>query len=106
MPETFKQFYQGQLPTSPSQLFTAGTGKQLIVKHIQVINTDQAYEREFTLWMNGTGNQNLLLPATRLLPGGYGSFEGTITMAPGGSFYGSADLANKVTINLFGMEIS
>lgn len=105
MPDTYKKFYQQQPGTSATTLFTVDSGRQVIVKHIRVVNNDTS-ARTIKLWHDGTADANVILPATSIRAGGWAEFDGTITMEASDSFSGQASVASKVTVTIYGLEIS
>jgi hypothetical protein len=105
MTDTYKKIYQGQPGTSASTLFTVDSGKQMIVKHIRVVNNDST-ARTIKLWHDGTAAVNVILPATSVRAGGWAEFDGTITLEASDSFSGQASAAAQVTVTIYGLEIS
>ena len=105
MPETYKKLYQGQLGSSAGTLYTVPSSTQTIVKSIRVVNTDSS-ARTAKLWHDGTADANVILPACSISAGGWGEFDGVITLEAADTLSGQASVASKVTVTIYGLEIS
>jgi hypothetical protein len=103
--ESFKLLYQGTLADAPAELFLVGPGQQAIIRHMQAVNSDE-FNRTMTIWVNGTAVENLFLPPSRLLAGGYASFNGSLALEAGDSMWAEADEADKVALSIYGMVIA
>lgn len=103
--ESFKLLYQGALDNSAEQIYQVASGQQVIIRHIQAVNGDE-FNRTMTIWINGTDTANLFLPPSRLLAGGYASFNGTLALEAGNSIWAEADEAGSVAVSIYGMVIS
>ena len=97
---------------SPVLIYTVPAIEAAIVKHIRVVNTDVVTDRTFQLWHNEAAapaanlDEDVIVPVVTLDAGGWGEFEGTINMEAGDTMYVEADIANVITIYMYGLEIS
>ncbi len=103
---TYKVLAQGQLPNAAGVLYTVPAGTSAIVKQIALANTDGAATHNATIYVNGTGAGNQILPVTTLPINGSMPLTGTITLAAGQTIQGLADAASKITYTIFGVEIT
>lgn len=105
MPENYKKLYQGQLSSAAATLYTVPSATQTIIKGIRIVNTDTS-DRTVKLWHDGTADTNLILPATTIKAGGWGEFDGVITMETADTLSGEASVASKLTVTIYGLEVS
>lgn len=105
MPENYKKIYQGQLSNTAGTLYTVPSATQTIVKAIRIVNTD-ASARTAKLWHDGTGDANVILPTCEIKAGGWGEFDGVITLEAADTLSGEASVASKLTVTIYGLEIS
>lgn len=105
MADVYKRLYQGVLGTSATTLYTAPSSTQVIVRSIRVVNTNTA-SVTLRVWQGGTADTNLILPATAIDPGGFGEFEGVLTMEAGDTLAAAAGTASSLTFTVHGMEIT
>lgn len=110
MTDTFKKLDQRQLTsTAATLLYTAPAATQTIIKQIKAVNTDSAactlkiYNPPVS---TASSNANIILPAISIDAGGFAEFDGTITLAAGEMIYAQASVSNRITITLYGLEIS
>jgi hypothetical protein len=106
MAENFKKVYQGQPGTSASSpLFTVGAATQIVVRHIRVVNNDTS-DRTLKLWHDGNGDGQVILPATTIKAGSWAEFDGAISLEASDTFYGQASVNTKITVTVYGLEIT
>ena len=105
MTDTYKKLDQRQVGNTATTLFTVGAAKQVIVKHIRVVNNDTS-ARTIRLWHDGSNPENAILPVTSIRAGGWAEFDGTITMEAADTLVAQASVSGQVTITVYGLEIS
>ena len=108
MADAYKVLYQGQLGSSVATLATVGASKSWIVKMITAVNTASG-SRTFGLYVNGTGAANQVTSSSITLSANGTGFvwDGmSMTLAAGDTIAGGADAASKVTVTIFGDEVS
>lgn len=105
MPDTYKKLDQRLVNSTATTLFTVGSGKQVIVKHIRIVNNDTS-ARTIRLWHDGSNPENAILPPTSIRPGGWAEFDGTITMEAADTLVAQASVSSQVTVTVYGLEIS
>ena len=106
MPDTYKKLNQVQPGTSAGTIYTVPSATQTIVKHIRIVNNDTT-ARTVKLWHDGTADLNVILPTTSIRAGGWAEFDGTITMDAADTLAAqSSSTTSKVTITIYGLEIS
>jgi hypothetical protein len=75
------------------------------VRHIRVVNNDTS-DRTIKLWHDGTADANVVLPATTIKAGSWAEFDGAISMEASDTLSGQASIASKITVTVYGLEIS
>lgn len=105
MADTYKVLYQGQLSTASGTVYTVPSGAQAIVKSMRIVNTS-ASNTTVKLWQGGSGDSNVILPATTVDAGGFAEFEGTLTMAASTTLVAQAGAATSITLTIYGLEIT
>lgn len=111
MAESYFKLYQGTLTTSAAVLYTPTSTYSAIVKSIRVVNiTSPAASATVTLYQtasNGSaGTGNMILPATTIDGGGFGEFDGTMTLTGTDSIWGKSDTASALTVTIYGVEVN
>lgn len=104
----FKTLYQGQLGNTVATLATVTTGTNWIIKLVTAVNTDTS-ARTFGLCVNGTGAANRVTSDVISLPASGGSWEWNpsgLTLESGATIAGGASVATKVTVTIWGDEVS
>lgn len=109
MAESFKKLAGLELAATPTLVYQvpASGVDWVILKHMRVVSTDASY-RYFTLWHTpgvSPTDAHLIQPSTRIDDGGWGEWEGTINLQPGDRIYAQADIANSLTLSLYGAEV-
>lgn len=109
MAESFKRLANLEVPAAPTLVYTVpGSGVSwVILKHMRVVSTDAGF-RYITLWHTAGGaptDADLIQPSTRIDDGGWGEWEGTINLQPGDRIYAQADVANALSLALYGAEV-
>lgn len=105
MTDTYKKIAQAQPGTSATTLYTVPSATQAIVKHIRVVNTDST-ARTIKFWHDGNSDERVILPATSIRAGGWAEFDGTITLEASDTLSAQASVGSKVTVTIYGLEIS
>jgi hypothetical protein len=106
MPNAYKRLYQGQLPNATGTLYTVPAATTTIIRHIRIVNTDTS-ARTFTFYHGGTGASNLILPdSVTINPGEWIEMDVQIYCAAGDVISGKADAAAKVTVSMYGIEMT
>jgi hypothetical protein len=109
MAENFKRLANLEVPAVATAVYTVpGVGVDwVILKHMRVVSTDLSF-RYLTLWHTNGGaptDADKIQPATRVDDEGWGEWEGTINLQPGDKIYAMADVANALTLSLYGAEV-
>ncbi len=105
MADTFKMLYQGQLPATPTTLYTVPAATQTIVRHMRATNPN-ASNYTMRLWQNGSNASNEILPTATVLASGWAEFDGTILMFAADTLAGESDSAAKITLSIYGDEVA
>lgn len=105
MADTYKRIYQGQLSTSSGVVYTVPSGTQAIIKSIRIANTS-ASSTTVKLWNGGSADSNVILPATSIDAGGFGEFDGTLTMTAADTLVAQAGANSSITMTVYGLEIT
>jgi hypothetical protein len=107
MADALKVLYQGQLGSSVATLATVGAGKSWLIRKKVAVNTDTS-ARTFGLCVGGTGAANRTTSDVISLPasGGYWVDTDVEMLEAGQTISGGASVATKVTLTVFGDEIS
>jgi hypothetical protein len=103
--DTFKKLYQGQPGTGAAALYTCPAATTAIIRHIRVVNND-TQARLITLWDGGSADSNAILPATSVPKGGVLELDVFVVVGAGVAIQGKADAAAKVTVTMYGVEIT
>ena len=72
--EVYKVLYQGQLPSSPTTIYTTPSGTQTFIRTIKIVNKDTV-ARTFELFLNGTASSNSITPIYTLQAGEQAVYE-------------------------------
>lgn len=95
-----KELYQGQPAATAAAIYTASY--DTVIGYMVAVNTDSS-ARTLKLWVGGSDDDNVILPATSLdASGGKAEFGGGIFLAKGQALYAVASAASKVTLTIFG----
>ena len=105
MAETYKKLDQRIVPATATTVYTVPSLTQAIVKSIRAVNYS-ASAATITIWQSGTGNTNLILPATTIDAGGFAEWEGTMTMAAADYIAAQGSSATAITMTINGLEIT
>ncbi len=107
MADALRVLYQGQLGNTVATLATVGAGKTWIIKKKAAVNTDTS-ARTFGLCVGGTAAANRITSDVISLPasGGYWIDTDVETLEAGQTLSGGASVASKVTLTVWGDEIS
>lgn len=105
MPDNYKVLAQGQPGVATAAIYTVPGATQSIVRSIVIVNTDAA-PRTVDLFVNGSAEANRILPTTTLAVGERIELNTIICLAAANTIQAKADVAAKVTISFFGLEIS
>ena len=112
MAEAFKRLAQQRLPATGGtrKLYDVPADTETIIKAINLSNnTATAYE--VTLYHtdnneSAADDEQIILPGVSIAAGGFAEWEGTMTMAQLTEIHGWAATADKVTITIWGIELS
>ena len=105
MANTYKKLYQGQLAAAAATLYTVPGSTTAIIKTIVVVN-DNASNRTFSLYHDGTANTNLITPLTwPILGNEIVEWNGTMVMEAADTLSGVASVASDITVTVYGVEI-
>ncbi len=107
MSEAYKVLAQGELPVAAGALYTVPASTEAIIKHMKFVNQTGA-ELTITLWINGTTDADLWMPATTSIPAnGSIEFEGSLSLDAAAVLNGAtAGGANDITYIISGVEIT
>lgn len=105
MADSYKTFYQGQLPGTVGTLATVPGGRQWIVKHIVVANPT-AGPVTFCLYKNGTTGPYQWTPSTMtVIAFGSAEWDGTEALDTAEYFAGVAGSAGSLSVTISGDEV-
>lgn len=108
MADAFKVLYQGQIGNSAATLATVGAAKTWVIKLMTCVNTDTS-ARTFGLYIGGTAAANQVTSNAISLPasGGYWEWNPSgLTLETGQTIAGIASVASKLTLTVYGDEVS
>ena len=105
MADTYKRIYQGQLSTASGVVYTVPSGTQAILKSIRIVNTS-ANATTAKLWNGGSADSNVILPPISIDAGGFGEFDGTLTMTAGDTLVAQAGANSSITLTIYGLEVT
>lgn len=106
MSVAYKILAQSLIPNAVTTIYTVPAGKQAIIKHISVVNPAGSGAVNLTLYQNGTGAVNQILPATSIPDGGYTESEATRTMNAGETLRALGSVNNALSITVYGAEVA
>jgi hypothetical protein len=99
----FKKLYQGQPASTGTTLYTVPAATQTQIKYIVVTNTTGS-DRTIAVYHDGTGAANNILPASTIVAGGFGEYNGDILMETGDTLYAVASVSSTLTVTVYGIE--
>lgn len=105
MPETFKKLAQGFATAAGGALYTVPGSTQTIVREIRVVNTDSAAQT-IALFDGGVAAVNAIKGTTTLQPNETMEVPCYITMAAAATIQAKASADAKVTVTVYGLELS
>lgn len=105
MADNYKVLAQSQPGTSTAAIYTVPGSTQTIARSIVIVNTDSA-PRTVDLFVNGAAEVNRILPTTTLAVGERIELNTILCLAATNTLQAKADVAAKVSISVFGLEIS
>jgi len=107
MAEAYKKLGQGTLTGAGTQdtLYTVPAATSAIVKHIRIVNYG-ATTVNVKLWHDGTTDTYLILPNTAIESGGWGEWDGVITMEASDTLSGEASAATSIAYTIYGVEVT
>jgi hypothetical protein len=100
---TYKKLYQGQPASTGTTLYTVPAATQTHIKYIVVTNTTGT-DRTFTLYHDGTGAANNIVPASTVVAGGFAEYNGDILMETGDTLYCVTSVSTTLTVTVYGIE--
>lgn len=107
--QAYKILYQGQLGNTVATLATVPTGRSWLVAGMTAVNTDTS-ARTFGMCVGGTAAANRIMSDVISLPasGGYWTWglEKPLMLETGQTIAGGASVATKVTVTIWGDEVS
>jgi hypothetical protein len=105
MADTFKVLYQGQPGTTAAQVYSPGSLKSAVIKHMGFVNTTGT-DRTLTIYVNGSAGTNLWKPAMTIVADGSGEWDGTLALGATDAIQMKASAATAITVTIEGDEIS
>lgn len=108
MASAYKVLYQGQIGNTNATLATVGAAKTWVIKLMTCVNTDTS-ARTFGLSVGGTAATNQVTSQLVSLEasGGYWEWNPSgLTLETGQTIAGIASVATKLTLTVWGDEIS
>lgn len=107
MAEVYKRLYQGQPGVAAATVYTVPAGTQTIIKEIRaVVPSSAAAGANIGLFHGGTADANRIWPDWPLAPGEMAVEDGLITMQPGDTLAAIASVAARVTVTVYGIELT
>lgn len=100
-----KKLAQAELLIAGAVLYTVPAAIITEIVHMRAVNTS-ALPASYIMWHDGTADVNMILPATTLLAGYWGEFDGLIEMQTGDTLRASSDTDNAITLTVYGKEFS
>lgn len=108
MADIYKVLAQGQLAGAVAAVYTVPASNMAVVRSIVLVNCDTV-TRTVQLFVNGTGDANRILGSSAnpisLAPGERIELNSVVTLEATNTIRGMADVAAKVTVTVFGLEI-
>lgn len=87
-------------------VYTVPANTEADIKHIVAVNHDGS-DRTLTMWVDGTADANLILPATTILAGGHAeNADVNILLEAAKVIYAEASAATAITVTIFGIEVT
>lgn len=105
MTDTYKKLSQTQLPNLSAAQYTVPGATQAIIRSVVLVNTDSS-PRTVSLYTDGSAAANKILDAYTIPANTRVELNAVMTLAAAGAVWGVADVAAKVTMTVFGLEIS
>ena len=105
MANTYKLLYQGLLPGAVTTLYTVPASTAAIIKHIRIVHVSGA-QASATLYHNGTGITQIILPPVTIPTSGWGEFDGAILAAAADTIRGFATSAGQFATTIYGDEVT
>lgn len=105
MADTYGVLSQTQLPNAAAAQYTVPGATQAIVGSIVLVNTD-ASPRTVSLFVNGSGAANKILDSVSIPANTRYVLNDVMTLAATNTIQGVADVAAKVTMTVFGLQIT
>lgn len=103
--EEYEQLAQELIANSADEIIAAvPVGSRLIIKHMTIVNPSGG-ACWVKLWTAGTSDVNLILPQVSIEAGGWGEFDGTITLHAGVTLSAQAQTNDVLTITIHGVEL-
>jgi hypothetical protein len=101
---TVQSLADGQLAASKGTIYTAPTGKQVIVKTIVLVNASAA-ARTVNLYVKPGSTSRRIIPKDMTLAAGNSlEFDNELTISDGDLIEGDADAATSVDYSIHGVE--
>ena len=106
MPNTYKELFRGWLPNAVAVVATVPTGKEWIISHVTMVNSNAA-DQTAALYRNGLTDIDRFTPSNAFLEGAGGMYEftGRMEFGPGETIAGVASAATSVNLILEGDEV-
>jgi hypothetical protein len=107
MANTYKKLYQGQPGVSAATIYTAPAGTQVIIKSVRaLVPSNAANGSTIGLFHGGLTDANRLWPDYPLAPGEMAKEEDLVELQPGETLAAVASVASRVTVTVFGIEMT
>jgi hypothetical protein len=103
--DTYGVLSQTQLPNAVAAQYTVPGATQAIVGSIILVNTDSA-PHTVSLFVNGSAAANKILDSVTIAANTRIELNATMTLNATNTIQGVADVAAKVTMTVFGLQIS
>lgn len=106
MVEAYKKLAQTLIPAAVAAVYTVPALTSTIVKHIVITNNTSSAVTGVSLYHDGTGDTQLLLPGVTLEAGEWAEFDGTITMETADTLQAKAGTDAVLGLTAHGLEIT
>jgi hypothetical protein len=103
--DSYKVMAQSQPSTTTAPIYTVPGSTMAIVRSIVIVNTDST-PRTVDMFVNGSAEANRILPTTTLQVGERIELNTIVCLGAGNTIQAKADVTAKVTVSIFGLEIS
>ncbi len=103
MTDTYKVLSQSEVGTASAALYTVPASTEAIIKHIDVVCT---LGDTLQLWVGGAADANVILPKVTFATDEFAQWDGTLVLEAAQTINGDATTAGRMTVTIYGDEVS